>query len=500
MSLPSGYSFNNYTLEDFKNEPLDKRLEILATLVNHIPRALTYLSMKDDKIYSNSEELFRDFLSYIGIPLGDFIKNKDNYRDLIPVAKHIYWEYVDDSKPRAGVLTRINLVTRVEIGPNKIGYTLTDFGKEMKGFTSYILKQFAELEINPWDILGSTKESKEKRSPINVIKMINYIIKKYPEMGIIKYIYNNKDKKELSIEGISKELNISEKLVYNNLKKLKELGIIEYDISNKKIYSINIEKLEEAFDKIKDYELTTIEISRELKIAHYSISIHLDKLKKLGLVEYESFYPKKERNIYKVNYQRLDKVLNNIDNIKVIYTSKEAIIKTLEYIKENNLQEITTKDVEKLGYDSNYSGTIIADLRILGIVESRYKSKEKFSIIKPTKRLYELYEKVIEPILEVIENPDEIIRYKDYELSKEDKEKLLELYSGWKRDFGTRKDIILSILKSEQCLSVKEIYEKTKINKITIKKYLSKLKKDEEVLYNEKDDVWCYNLSDKTNS
>ena len=404
------------------NESLDKRLEILATAVNHPIRALTYLSMEAGRIYSNGKELLESFLRCVGIPADEFYKEKGKFKDYIPIRNETYWDYVDDTIPGEGTLTRINLVTRLKIGLDKVGYVLTDFGIILKGFISYILKQFAKLGINPHDLFGSTKEAYEKRSPVIMVKMIEYL---------------------------------------SNVK-----------------------------------ETTIGEIAEKLKIGVSTVYYHLHQLKKLGLIEYKSLNPLRgERIIYRVDLQRAEEVLNDINNNRIKIKrplGKYTLEYILGYIIKNKMKKITTKDIEELGHSRKYSRDIVSFLEKLEVLKSEFSGGEKQSIIKPTEKLYEVYRRIMKPMIEVANDPDNIRKYSIYELNKKEKEELLKLYSEWKMYYGERKNIILSLLKNNRCLTIDQIFEKTGFNKMSIRPILTKLKKKGLIDYNKKDKIWCY--------
>jgi len=235
----------NYTLEDFKRESLERRLEILTTLVNSIPRALLHQALVYRRVYTSGRELLEEFLRYLGIPLDEFMREKDFYKDYIPVDPRTYWDYVSTDKKGRGTMTRINLVTEVQITPKRVGYTLTSFGENIKGFVAYILKKYAEYEINPWELFGQTIEGEEKRIPICSIEMLRYIY----------------EKKETSRNDMAKNFILTTPLsslpIY--LARFHKLGLIEYSsiLSRRKEtkkYRINRGKLEDLLKCLEDEE------------------------------------------------------------------------------------------------------------------------------------------------------------------------------------------------------------------------------------------------------
>jgi len=233
----------DYTLKDFERESLERRLEILATSVNLIPRALLLLSLEYGKVYTSGRDLLYSLLGYLRIPLYEFSREKTIIQYYIPVSPRAYWGYVSTDIKGKGAMTGINLVTRIQITPEKVGYRLTTFGEIIKSFVAYILKKCAEYEINPWELFGHTPKRGEERSTVYSIK-------------ILKYIY---EKGETSSNDIIRDLNFSSIVIQNYLSRFRKLGLIEYVyITSKygeaKKYRINRDKLEDILRCLEDEE------------------------------------------------------------------------------------------------------------------------------------------------------------------------------------------------------------------------------------------------------
>lgn len=123
--------------------------------------------------------------------------------------------------------------------------------------------------------------------------------------------------------------------------------------------------------------------------------------------------------------------------------------------------------------------------------------EKKYSIVKPTEKLLEVYNRIIKHIYEVVKDPENIRKYSIYEsLNKREKEGLLRLYSSWKQYYNEREMMIYRTLCLGGCMTVEEIWEKTGINKESIHKKLRKLHKEGYVEHNEAEKCWrakkCY--------
>jgi len=215
----------SYTLEDFKRELPERRLEILTTIVaSPIPTALLYQSLVPGIVYTSGRQLLESLLEYLGIPYEEFKENKNLYKGCIPVDLPIYRKYISI----LNVMINTNLVTKV--GPKIHGFTLTDFGRITQEFLGYTLKKLVENEMNPIELFGY--------SPKNVVKTLDYIYKKG----------------ETSVSDILKSLNIPLSTIY----RLKTLGLIEYEPgryrTRSKRYIINRDKLTDMLKCLEDKE------------------------------------------------------------------------------------------------------------------------------------------------------------------------------------------------------------------------------------------------------
>jgi len=409
----------DYTLKDFEREPLERRLEILATSVNLIPRALSLLSLKPKKVYTSGQELLKDLLRYLGISFEEFIREKESYRWYLPVSQSTYWVYVSTDIKGKGTMTKINLVTRIQITPEKVGYTLTTFGEIMKPFVAYILKKCTEYEINPWELFGHTQKRGEERSPVNIIR-------------ILKYIYENE---KVFINDIATNLGLSSSSINRYLSRLKKLGLVDYKFvttsyGEAKVYRVNRDKLEDTLRCLED---------------------------------------EKCRKHTKYNYIP-------VNTIRFI----------IDYIIRNNKSIITTKELLeylKVSYHSIYKA-----IRWLIDREVLYLELPigRLSIVRITERGKKIYENIVKPILEVAENPDNIIKY-GAELDYEDRWRLLEIYSGHRYLYGEReRDIIALLQKERDGLTIREIANRTRFNIITVQRILARLKKRGIVKRNER--------------
>ncbi|MEM4461088.1 MAG: helix-turn-helix domain-containing protein [Nanopusillaceae archaeon] len=405
------FPFKDYTLDDFSKEPFEKRLEIVATAVNHPIRAMVFLALKESKVYTSGREVLEDFLFYLGIPLEEFNNNKSKYKNLMPVSTRTYQAYIDDRIENEGTLTRINMFTKIAITPEEIGYAMTSFGEEMKGFVAFILKKCCELEIDPWKLFGCTIAPKGKRAPVDSIKIIECIDK-----GL-----NNSQK-------IAERCGMGGRPLHNHLKRLEDLGIVKYECltprrGERKIHEINKDRLKEFENRIDSKEFKN-EIKRK--------------------------YP------YFGKWGVLKKVLLNL-------SSKDYTL-CFELIKEVGSNRATIMNV-------------LSILRNYGVIEEKYGVGMLSRVTKGPK-FEAVYNKIIVPIIEVAEEPQKIKEYRGIELTQEEKEGLLEIYSKRKIDWGERTDVVLNLLSTHpEGMLLDEIYRETGFNKGTVGKILHYLKK-----------------------
>jgi len=199
---------NDYTIEDFKKEPFERKLEILTMAVNTIPKSLLLLSLEPGRVYTSGSELLESLLKYLNISIEEFRRNKEFYKNYMPIGASTYWGYVSTDTWNGGIMTKINLTTRVHITPEEVGYALTSFGRDMQPFVAYILKRCAKYEINPWVLFGRTSGPWKKRIPVISVE-------------ILKNIY---EKEEVKDE--SKVYTFKGFAIYT-LNRFKQLGLIE---------------------------------------------------------------------------------------------------------------------------------------------------------------------------------------------------------------------------------------------------------------------------------
>ncbi|BFI73781.1 hypothetical protein YN1_7680 [Nanoarchaeota archaeon] len=241
----------DYTIEDFKKQPEDKRLEDLSRINNHIIRMLTILSLKRRKIYKNGEEIRNDFLEFIGKNLDDIIDNNVKVKDIIP-GSTTYFKYLSTINEKEGILTKIGII--IEVDKNR--YIKSSFGEDIEGFLNYLLKEYVKFNINPYELFGHTRKSVEKANPVNTINVIEYLVE-------------NKDKK-IGMKDIEDTYKLSESIVRLILFRLSKLGLIIYNKNRQPIiiYKVNLDKAKEYYNKL--YENPEEEM-KKYKISNYSI-------------------------------------------------------------------------------------------------------------------------------------------------------------------------------------------------------------------------------------
>ena len=292
--------FRDYTLEDFKQETLNRRKEILSVSANYIPRTLTLLSMKSGKTYYAPSELYADILGYISF--GVWLRGKKKYGNPFP-SPDACWQYIKESESTIGfgILTKMKMVARV----GDDGYKLTSFGEIIKGFITYLLKKCAEIYINP-EILGSSTEVEGKRGCIGTIDIIELL---------------SKNKEGITLSDIRKYAEQNYLSIYSRLQRLNKYGLVEcisaaqlegktkiYRVNKQnveKFMSLNIEEMKEEFRKIhprfpkripipkilqylleRDY-VSKHDISEKFKISETGALIILRTFKELELIEEE---------------------------------------------------------------------------------------------------------------------------------------------------------------------------------------------------------------------
>ncbi|MEM5879254.1 MAG: hypothetical protein QXU74_02050 [Candidatus Aenigmatarchaeota archaeon] len=409
--------FKDYTLEDFEKESPEKKTEILTTSINHPTRALTFLSLDPTKVYSKRSEVMEQFLSYLGIPLKEFKENKSYYADFISPHPINYWAYIDDRIKKQGVLSRINLLTRRAITPTKVGYNMTSFGKSMKGFVAYSMKSFAELGINPWDLLGSTDIHSGKRAPSTTLK-------------VLKSIKNGKK----TLKEVSDDTRANPIHLEIHLKRLESLGLVKYkSISTvkgeKKIYKINRKKVEKVEIELKE--------------------------------DYSGF---KERLNRKFTY----------------FTNWGYFSKAVEYLK-NKDEVTSKDLLDYLDIRDMNSSYLFALLKKLGLIKPKEFPRKSLSQIEISNLFFQVYEKIVEPIFKIVENVNELKNYEEFEIKNEEIRRLLWTYSGNREKRGKRKKEIYLFVKKNPGCYIDWISKELGYKKSTIKWILFLLKKDSKV-------------------
>lgn len=347
--INSAFNFGtDYTLEDFEKESLDRRLEILTTAVSSIPVSILHLSLQYGKVYKSGKKLLEDLLDYLNIPPEKFMKEKKSYRIYIPTSPKTYWNYISINKSEEGIMARINLVTKVKITP-KTGYTLTSFGEALKPFVAYILKKYAEYEINPEELF--------RKYPVDSIKILENICKE----------------ENIAISKMKKIINMYSSLSKDfYLKKFERLGLIKYNRGP--THAINKEKIEEILQCLDNEEC-----KKEITSTYRYIPYRMTR-------------------------------------------------RVLEYLKNEDVKIIRTRELARvlnINYDSSHSlRNIIKFLKDNGVLSLS-------SVYKITEKGKGVCKDIIEPILEVAENPDNITKY-NAELNEKDKLKILEINAYYK--------------------------------------------------------------------
>ncbi len=308
MTITINAVFEDFTVQDFLNIPEDeKKREIVITAVNHCIRMLTILSLKEGKIYSGGSQIQNDVLDTLGISKSEFYKNIEDYKDILPTHRKVYWCYVDDSTKKCGVLTRINCVTRVKIEGREAGYTLTSFGKEMKNkvIPRFILL-FLKYKICP-SFLGYTSSRKIVKKRIITFKKdvsIKELKQKLKKSSyhisiskVLKFLDIIKKEKVICDIDLIKKENFSAKELRLILFFLKKLGVIDVKDEKSEIrapleaYKI-LKFLFECYKNGKEY-VTIKEIETKLfKHYRYTLQYYIKNFEKNGIIIFN--FPEKQ--------------------------------------------------------------------------------------------------------------------------------------------------------------------------------------------------------------
>jgi len=353
----------DYTLEDFRRKPLETRLDEVIRAITPLPKSLLYLALESEGVYKSGQDLQKALSKYLGIP----IKRGEPYEIPMSLNPNTYLRYLSNDITELAI-TGVSPFIRVQVTPEKVGYTPTDFLKNIKPFIAYILKKCAEYGIDPQKLFGRPSRVKGKTSFMYTIK-------------ILEYIY---EKGETSQSDIAKILNLptSHNIIYSRLFAFKKLGLIEYrststNYSRFKVYRVNKDKLEEMLSCLEDKKCK-----------------------------------RKATYLYMVSTNIAREV------IRYLIESDKDIITTRELIEYSGASYGSIWNIVKWLVDK---GGLSSDIPF-----------RKQSIIRITEKGKRIYEEIIRPILEVVENPDNIKKY-SAELSSKDKWKLLKIYMEHKK-------------------------------------------------------------------
>ncbi len=265
--------------------------------------------------------------------------------------------------------------------------------------------------------------------------------------------------KEKYLEGklvteIVKELNISQPTVSKYIKQLKEEGEIPKDLNNKPKSSKTQKRKEIIKEKYLEGELVT-KIAKELNMNQPTVSRYIKKLKEEGEIP-------KDFN----NRQRSSKIQKRKEIIKEKYLEGKAIT---EIAEELNISQATvSKDIKKLKEE--------------GEIPKNLNNKPKSSKIQKRKEI--IKEKYLEgkSVTEIVKelNISKATVSKDIKKLKEEGEIPKDL-NNRQRSSKTqkRKEIIKE--KYLEGKSVTEIVKELNISKVTVSKYIKKLKEEGEI-------------------
>ncbi|BFI73778.1 hypothetical protein YN1_7650 [Nanoarchaeota archaeon] len=358
------------SLDNFINQTIEKRLDTLILLLSNTRRFIINISLKEGKIYYNKGEIIKDILNNMRLNKEDVKNNYDLYKEFLPLKPS---EHRQDLYNK---LLELGIIIIAKDKNNRTGYKLSYLGELTKGFISYILEKFVELEISPKYIFYINKGNREGYYPNDKIRIIEYIVNEY------------KTNKKINLTEIYKKLNIKDNLLRYHLKNMMYRGLIvgkgiSYNNNKESVYYINI-------DKAREYD----QIIKNLKIN--------DKIRR---------YIEEETGYKRFNSKNIKKSIRYIINI---YENK----------KEINAEDL----MKKLGINYEAAMDIIKILNFLGILENNSYNIKTIISIEPTKKLFELYN-VIKEIEEVSRDPYKLYNYKGYKLKEEKIKKLIEIYN-----------------------------------------------------------------------
>jgi len=174
---------------------------------------------------------------------------------------------------------------------------------------------------------------------------------------------------------------------------------------------------------------------------------YLKKFEQLGLIEYKSF-----SRGYMINKKKIVNALECLENpeckketIKIYYIPYKMTKRVLEYLRNKSEERVNIEELTEL-LNVNYSTRSLH--RIVYWLKDKCVLFRSSGVIKMTEKGKKVYEEIINPILEVAENPDNVIKYRE-ELSDKDKWELLEIYSSYKSAYRKReKNCFIGIARS----------------------------------------------------
>ncbi|BFI73780.1 hypothetical protein YN1_7670 [Nanoarchaeota archaeon] len=264
---------------------------------------------------------------------------------------------------------------------------------------------------------------------------------------LLKYLYLDPDKyyeKDKYIEDLE-NMKLVEK--YKNGYKLSELGanfqgFISYIFYNSIIIGLNVENIFkniriEDFVNLIDY----IAEDKDQYITRRKLEENLDKkgisstyiIKTLKLLEDLNFIVY-IRKIYSINIDNIDKFYNEIKNREIKKLSDPDKIKEiLEYLKECQKTIIDASEIADYlnDYNIRYIESILEELRKYKVLNR--EDKEKSVYIRPTRKLIEFHEKVIEPINDISNDINNLKKYSQY--SEIYKENLIDILKNKYNEF-----------------------------------------------------------------
>jgi len=264
MGLDEMLKFNDYTLEDFKKESYERRLETILKMVDSINKAVLHVYLVPNKVYTYKIEVLGDTLKCLNI-LEEFQRNREIARGIASVLYDIY------------ELSDISVVAK-GMGYN---YILTSFGKDMQSFVSYILKKYSELDVDLSPLLTLTVEERRRgKDPLEVFRLIYKkgmiwraeIEEMFPRFPVYRYLV------------LFDRLGLVERLRYEvNRKIIKDVLECLEDLDCQKMYKVVIVSFslfKKAVEYLKDKEIVSKkELAKSLNISESYTNLLIDDLK-----------------------------------------------------------------------------------------------------------------------------------------------------------------------------------------------------------------------------